>query len=134
MDNKQLYQAILFSLIVLSILGCNKKQEDRLCLSFNKAPVTKIVGANTASVGQEIILTVSFICNNGCGQFSNFEESTSGNTTNITVNAKYEGCVCTQDLPVRETGYKFKRSQAGTYDLKFLQNENNYLNHTIIVQ
>ena len=96
--------------------------------------MTKIEGANSALVNQEIILTVSFGCYSGCGQFGNFNEVISGNTTTISVNAKYEGCICTQDAPIRQTTYKFKKSQTGTFDLKFLQTENTYLTHTIIVQ
>ena len=123
----------LFSLII-TLLGCNKKNDDSTCLSFTKAPVTKIEGANSALVNQEIILIVSFGCYSGCGQFGNFNEVISGNTTTISVNAKYEGCICTQDAPIRQTTYKFKKSQTGTFDLKFLQTENTYLTHTIIVQ
>ncbi len=123
----------IFSLI-LTLWGCTKETEDNSCISFSKAPVTKIEGATAASVNQEIILTLSFTCFNGCGQFGNFEQSMSGNTTTIAVNAKYEGCVCTQDLPTRQTTYKFKKSQSGTYDLKFFQTENTFLTHTIVVQ
>ena len=103
-------------------------------MSYAKAPVTKIEGATTASVNQEINLTISFTCFNGCGQFGNVEETISGNTTTIIVNAKYTGCICTQDVPTRTTLYKFKKVQVGTYQLKFLQTENTYLTHTIIVK
>lgn len=103
-------------------------------MSFAKAPVTRIEGATTASVNQEINLTISFTCFNGCGQFGNVEETIAGNTTTIIVNAKYTGCICTQDVPTRATSYKFKKALAGTYELKFLQTENNYIIHTIIVQ
>lgn len=125
---------ICFACCIILLTGCAKKQEDEKCISTDKAPVTKIEGAAIASVNQEIILTVSFTCFNGCGQFGNLEETISGNTTTIIVNAKYTGCICTQDVPTRATIYKFKKAQAGTYELKFLQTENNYLTHTIIVQ
>ena len=92
------------------------------------------MGANTALVNQEVVLTVSFGCFNGCGQFGNFEETTTGNTSTINVNAKYEGCICTQDAPIRTTLYKFKKSQTGTYELKFWQGASSYLTYTIIVQ
>lgn len=130
--NKKYYCQILF-LLLLPFLSC-EKIDDGPCRSFAKAPVTKVEGASTASVNQEIDLTVSFQCFNGCGQFGNFDEVVAGNTTTITVNAKYEGCVCTLDLPIRQVTYKFKRSQTGTFDLKFLQTENNYWTHTIVVQ
>ena len=131
--NKKYLNQVVFSLIII-LLGCDKKHEDTSCLSSTKAPVTKIEGANSALVNQEIILTVSFGCYNGCGQFGNFDEVFSGNSTTIAVNAKYEGCICTQDAPIRQTTYKFKKSQTGTFDLKFLKTENTYLTHTIIVQ
>ena len=133
MNKKYLKLVFFFFSLLITLFGCHKN-EDSKCLSFSKATVTKIEGANSASVNQEVILTVSFSCYNGCGQFGNFDETITGNTTTITVNAKYEGCICTQDLPTRQVIYKFKKSQAGTYDLKFLQTENTYLTHTIIVQ
>ena len=135
MNKKYLTQVILFFSLIITLLSCNKKNEDNsTCLSFTKAPVTKIEGANSALVNQEVILTVSFGCFNGCGRFGNFDEVITGNATTITVNAKYEGCICTQDIPIRQTTYKFKKSQTGTFDLKFLQTENTYFTHTIIVQ
>ncbi len=130
---KHINHVFLSLSLIITLLGCNKIPGGR-CLSFAKAPVTKIEGANAALVNQEIILTVFFSANNGCGQFGNFDEATSGNTTTIIVNAKYEGCICTEDLPIRQTIYKFKKSQSGTFDLKFLQTDNIYLTHTIIVQ
>jgi len=134
MNRKFFNNLICFVFSIILLTSCIKKKEEDKCLSYAKAPVTKIEGATTASVNQELNLTISFICFNGCGQFGNVEETISGNTTTIVVNAKYAGCICTQDVPTRTTLYKFKKSQAGTYELKFLQTENNYLTHTIIVQ
>ena len=134
MNRKFFNNLICFVFSIILLTSCIKKKEEDKCLSYAKAPVTKIEGATTASVNQELNLTISFICFNGCGQFGNVEETISGNTTTIVVNAKYAGCIWTQDVPTRTTLYKFKTSQAGTYELKFLQTENNYLTHTIIVQ
>ncbi|HSN59462.1 MAG TPA: hypothetical protein VLR49_00900 [Ferruginibacter sp.] len=126
------WSSLIFAVFIL--WGCNKNQYEQPCVSFSKAGVTKIEGPLTASVSQEIPLTVSFSCMNGCGQFGNFEESTVGNTTTIILNAKYEGCVCTQDIPTRQISYSFKRIQAGTYILKFWETPNSFLTHTITVQ
>ena len=134
MNRKFFNNLICFVFSIILLTSCIKKKEEDKCLSYAKAPVTKIEGATTASVNQELNLTISFICFNGCGQFGNVEETISGNTTTIVVNAKYAGCICTQDVPTRTTLYKFKKSQAGTYELKFFLTENNYLPHIIIVQ
>jgi len=125
---------IFCAFFIVPLFSCDKQQDKNNCLSYTKAPVISIVGANTALVNQEIVLTVSFGCFNGCGQFGNFEETIAGNTSTINVNAKYEGCICTQDAPTRTTSYTFKKSQTGSYELKFLQGENSYLTHTINVQ
>lgn len=128
---------ISWSCLIIAVFilwGCNKNKDEQPCVSFSKARVIKLEGPITASVNQEIPLTVSFSCNNGCGQFGNFEESTFGNTTTIVLNAKYEGCVCTQDIPTRQTLYTFKRTQTGTYILKFWETESSFLTHTITVQ
>lgn len=133
---KSLFQkniVILFSFALL-LLSFKKNKENSNCLSYTNAAVTNIAGPNTAFVNQEIVLTISFQCTNGCGQFGSFEETSLGNNINITVKAKYEGCICTQDFPIRTTQYKFKKSQSGSFELRFLQSNNSYLSHTIVVQ
>ena len=134
MIKKYLAYAVLFSLLVPALNSCTKTRNEPPCISFKKGPVTKIDGATSASVNQEILLTVDFTCFNGCGQFNNFEEAVNGNETKIIVNAKYEGCICTQDLPTRQVKYKFRKSQPGTFTLMFLQSDNVYMSHTVIVQ
>ena len=131
---KYLSQVIISLYLIILISGCNKEHKEDKCISFSKAPVTKIEGAGSALANHEVILKVSFGCYNGCGQFGDFDEIKMGNTTTIIVNAKYQGCFCTQDAPVRQTLFKFKESETGTYDLKFWKTENTYLTHTIIVQ
>jgi len=132
--NKISHQIFIFSFFSATLLACKKNKEDSTCLSFTKAPVTKIEGADSALVNQEIILTVFFGCYNGCGQFGSFDETIKDSTTTITVNAKYEGCICTFDAPIRQAIYKFKKSQKGTFDLRFLQEGHTYFIHTITVQ
>jgi len=125
---------ICVSLIIFILPGCYKTNNDDKCISYTIAPVTDVQGPATGSVNQEINLTVLFTCFNGCGQFGNFEQVTAGNTTTIQVVAKYEGCICTQDVPTRGSIYTFKASQTGTYYLKFLQSGNNYITDTITIQ
>jgi hypothetical protein len=119
----------------LMAFTCKKgNDENNKCLSYAKAPVTVVSGATTGSINQDINLTVSFTCINGCGQFSGFEQVRTGNTFEISVTAKYEGCICTQDVPTRQQVYTFRASQRGTYLLNFVQGSNSYITHTITVQ
>ena len=134
MKNKSISALLILLFSIITLLGCTKKNDQTKCIGFTKAPVTKIEGSNVALVNQEIDLTISFQCYDGCGQFGNFINAITGNETIITVNAKYEGCICTQDFPIRSTIYKIKKSQKGTFNLRFFQTENTFLTHTIVVQ
>jgi len=123
---------LFFSILVS--LNCNKKYNNSTCLSYRAGTVTKVDGPNTGSINQEIFLLVSFSCTSDCGDFGYFEQSANGNTTTINVIAKYEGCLCTQNIPTRQTTYKFNATQTGTYYLKFFKTTGNYLIDTITIR
>ena len=130
--NFKILTCFVFSIIIL--LSCNKTQDNDQCLSYIKASIIKVEGPNKGTVNQEINFTVSFGCSNGCGQFGNFEQTSDNDTTTINVIAKYEGCNCTLDAPIRQTIYKFKATQTGTYYLKFWQTDKSYLLDSLIIQ
>jgi hypothetical protein len=104
--------AVVCITTTLMAFTCKKDNtENDRCLSFSKASVITVSGATTGSINQDITLAVSFGCSNGCGQFGSFEQVKTGNTFEISVTAKYEGCICTQDLPVRKQTYTFRGSR-----------------------
>ncbi len=130
---KSIHFLLALIFVTTTFFQCEEDLDDN-CLSFNSAPVTLVVGATSAMANQDVLLIVSFTASNGCGQFENFSESVNGNVNNITVNARYEGCVCTQDLPTRTATYTFKKSQPGVYELRFYQTASSYYTHSITVQ
>ncbi|SFD55834.1 hypothetical protein SAMN05518672_102417 [Chitinophaga sp. CF118] len=117
-------------LILLAVVaGCSKKTTvDQNCTKYADAYVTDVQNstANTASV--------SFQVNSGCGQFNKFVEQAKGNIRIIKVQAVYKGCMCTMDMPIRTETYTFKEKAAGTYYLKFLSAENEYVIDTVIIK
>lgn len=118
-------------LILLAVVsGCSKKTTtaDENCIKYADAYVTHVQKstANTADV--------SFQVNSGCGQFNKFIQKSEGNTRIIKVQAVYKGCICTMDVPVRTTTYTFTEKAAGTYYLKFLSGENQYITDTVVVK
>ena len=66
-------------------------------------------------------------------RFYKFEDIVNGDTTIITLKAKYEGCLCTDIAFIVLAIYKFKKSKIGTYQVKFWKG-NSYIDHTIVVQ
>ena len=112
--------------------GCDKKSGDK-CLLYTTAQVRKVEGSNTTLINQEIDLTVSYYLNNSCGQFEGLEATSTGNSTTISLKAKYEGCACADVLLGGQIIYKFKAEQVGIYYLKFLQPTKTYFTDTITV-
>ena len=84
-------------------------------------------------VNQETGLTVFYYLDNGCGKFEGLEATSNGNTTIVSLKAKYEGCICPEVLLSGQINYKFKAEQTGVYYLKFLQPNKTYLTDTITV-
>lgn len=117
---------------ILAFSNCDKNHENK-CLSYTRAQVIEVVGPNMAPVNQETDLTVNYYLVNGCGQFESLESTSNGNTTIISLIAKYEGCICTAIILGGQTIYKFKATQTGIYYLKFLQPDKTYLTDTITV-
>ncbi|MBW8687564.1 hypothetical protein [Chitinophaga rhizophila] len=123
---------IVMFLAVFTMAGCSKKTTPSAeGLSFAKVDVTMIEKAATTKDGST---KVYFRVNNGCGQFHKFIEKNSGNTRTITVEAVYKGMICTMDMPIRETTYRFNEKKPGTYYLQFVSGENEFITDTITVR
>lgn len=125
------FNFIFLAAIVMA--GCSKKTsapaED--CLRYAPANVINIDKAAASADGAT---TVYFQVSGGCGQFNKFVEKKTGNTRIITVDAVYKGCMCTMDMPVRKTSYKFNEKKPGTYYLQFVSGENEYVTDTVVVK
>jgi len=123
---------IVFAILSTIVLS-NCKKEDK-CVKYIQAYVISTNTPLTGEINKDIMIDVSFGCFNGCGQFGSFEEDKQGKTLTIKVIAKYEGCICTQNAPIRQTTYTFNTAEKGIYYLKFLENDNSYLTDTLIIQ
>lgn len=107
---------------------------DQECLSFEHASITSADVPPTGAVNQVIPIPLRFVVINGCGSFGNFSITQEGSTKTITVNAKYEGCVCTQEIRSIETTYNFTATTTGQHNIRFVQPDGTLLTHTILIQ
>jgi hypothetical protein len=98
------------------------------------AGVASISGANTATAGQNVQLTVVMIGNNGCADSANITANTTGNNITLTGNVHYQGCICTQALIEIPYSYTFTPAQTGTYTFHGVTPDGTALTHTILVQ
>ncbi|QHS59593.1 hypothetical protein [Chitinophaga agri] len=125
------FNFILLAGIVMA--GCSKKTSAPAtdCLRYAPANVVRI---EKAAAGKDGATTVHFQVSGGCGQFNKFIEKNNGNTRTITVEAVYKGCMCTMDMPIRTTSYKFNEKKAGTYYLQFVSGENEFVTDTVVIK
>lgn len=107
---------------------------NQVCLDYVHAPVSGVNVPTNGNVNQIIPISLNFTIFNGCGSFGNITETNTGNTKTLTVNAKYEGCICT--LPVLEipTTYNFRATTTGNHIIKFAQPDGTFLNYSINIQ
>ena len=123
---------LVLSILLLWIMSCSKEQDSN-CIENKIAYVTLINSPLTGTVNQNITIEVSFGVNNGCGNFGKFIETQNGNTKTIEVEARYEGCVCTQDAPTRKTNYVFKTQNSANYILKFKSSATEFITANLTI-
>lgn len=115
------------------ITGCNKPKDD-VCISNVNAATTKIEGPTEGLINTEISLVVFFESYNSCGSFESFTENNLGLITEVTVMAKYEGCICSQVAAIKTVAYKFTKGTAGTYHFNFAKAGGGVNTHTVVVR
>ena len=125
------FLAYLF-LLALFLSSCGKSYLES-CKSTIHTTLSSVTGPDTAWTNNINSFQVYFDTYNGCGQFSHFEETSSGNTKTIKVFAKYESCVCTQIIKSVREAYNYTVPQTGTYIFNFVQPDNTYITHTVTV-
>jgi|TARA_B110001469_G_scaffold19_1_gene38 hypothetical protein len=111
---------LVLILISSFIISCdNDDDKNNECIEYEIGYVTSLNAPNTGTVNETINIEVNFRVFDGCGGFGKFIETENGNIRTIEVEAKYEGCICTQDAPIRTTNYEFTAINAGEYELSF---------------
>jgi hypothetical protein len=121
-------------LIALSaVTACSIDDGDRQC--FNQAAMTtlSVTGPTETTINTPITLQVTFRVANSCGNFNRFMEGTAF-PKNVVALVDYAGCDCEPTPQASQTKpYVFKATTAGTYELKFLQENNLFISKTITV-
>ncbi|MBA6153816.1 hypothetical protein [Gelidibacter maritimus] len=111
---------LTFCMLILGLLiGCSSDDKNDKCISTQTVFVTSVDAPKTGNVNKALDIEVNFQVTNGCGGFGKFIEKKDGNTRVIEVEAKYVGCICTDNLPIRTVNYEFITSEVGNHALKF---------------
>jgi hypothetical protein len=126
--------SLLFFLSVSVLFFSCKLDSGNECYFTAPAYPTAIDDPNTAVVNQPVIFNMTFQLANGCGSFSDTETFDDGDTTEVIIRAKYQGCVCTQQIVTSQHVYSYTPTRTGAHYFKYFISEGNYLRDTIWVQ
>ncbi|MBA6151570.1 hypothetical protein [Gelidibacter maritimus] len=125
---------LLLSTMIFGLLvSCSDDDKNEDCISNQAAFVTSVDAPKTGTLNKTLNIEVSFQVNNGCGGFGDFIEKKDGNTRVIEVEAKYVGCICTDNLPIRTVNYEFITNKAGNHELKFKSSPTEFITINLTV-
>lgn len=122
-------KVLIFLVLIFSLTTSCSHDDDKNneCVDYEIGYVTSVSAPNTGAINETVNIEVNFGVFNGCGGFGKFIETENGNSRTIEVEAKYEGCICTQDAPIRTTNYEFTASNAGEYELNFISSPTEFI-------
>src|SRR5688572_11290530 len=124
-----------FSFAALLLLTACDKENNPDCVSFGKAPVIAAEIPDSGAVDVVSPINITFVVNNGCGEFGHIEETVSENLITLSIIAKYSGCACSDDLPMRTITYNFVAPTPGVFVIQFDPvNEGSIIRDTLFIQ
>lgn len=123
---------LIISMLILFTVSCNKNK-DSIIIDVRQWQMTKVVGASTGTINQQIALTVSWPYSSGCDVLDKFEESRNGNIIIVKAYGHSEDGPCTMDAGYKTKIYNFVSTQTGTFELRFTNIDNSFISHTVTI-
>lgn len=78
-------------------------------------------------------LKIQYIIENSCGSFTEFQDTTIGDVTEVKIITDYVGCNCTLEFVEEERFYPLHHDSTGTYHYKFWMSETEFDEYTLTV-
>ena len=103
-------------------------------LTFKKAVIIKAEGPKFGKINRNLIFNIVLQGNNGCAKTARLQETAENKTRMIKGEVSYASGMCTQMLKEIKTTYTFKTTKRGTYYLKFLSEDNQYITDTLVIK
>ena len=125
---------IIFLSIFLSLNISCSENDNNDCIENKLAFVTSVNSPSSGVINEIVNVEVNFQVNNGCGEFGKFIETKNGKVIIIEVNARYEGCICTDNLPIRTVNYEFKTEISGDYELRFKSTKTDFITVNLMIE
>lgn len=127
---------LLMSVFLMSLLifvSCDEIEDE--CFSLEEINVFDVtLSSDTIFLNESVEIEIGVNILNGCGDYHSTIISEDGNTLNVTANAIYEGCVCTEAIEYKRGTTTYTPTSTGIKILEFEQENNGILRDTLVVQ
>lgn len=101
---------------------------------YKSSYATSVVGPETGKVNQELVYSISFQVENGCGEFNKMTDVEFNKESGYQVEAKYPVTTCSlPDPEIKRTNYKVKTALAGTYYLRIAKSETEFIVTKVVI-
>jgi hypothetical protein len=113
-------------------LSCNKNNDSEK--SLRQWQILKVEGSSNGSINQVAGITVYWPYTSGsCDFLSKFEESRQGSIITVKAMGYSTGGICTMDAGIKKKIYEFISASAGTFEIRFLNPDNSFIAHTVVI-
>lgn len=103
----KIFKPLFVLFMVLSLSSCLKNDSDSTCYEISGTPTTAVQGPTATTVGVPINLDVTYTVLNTCDSFLLFFEEIDQSVKYLTVNVRYDGCNCEEEVTDRIKQYEF---------------------------
>jgi len=122
----------LFALFTLLIISCNKPNDNEVI--FIHWTVTQVEGPTSGNINQTVALIVYWPYGSGsCDVLDKFVETKQGNIIYIKAYGHTTSGICTMDAGIKTKTYNFLSASPGTFELRFVNPDNTFILHTIVI-
>lgn len=124
----------LIGAIVLSgiLLGSCEKINDA-CKSEKHAAAIVFDFPDSIQTQHTYELEVHYVLDNSCGEFEGYDVTSNGNSFEVKLKTKYEGCNCSPEFIEGEEDYDIRIDLPGIYEFKFWLADNDFDAYTLKV-
>ncbi len=120
-------------MVLISFLAFSCNKDNDADKKLTQWAVIKVEGATSGNINQVVPITVYWPYTSGCDVLSKFEASWKAPIINITALGYSSGGICTMDAGIKTKIYEFTSASAGTFELRFMNKDNSYISHVVVI-
>ena len=133
---RKLMRRLILFLFIVGSIACSKSNSDpgnNVPATSHQWTITKVEGPGSGQVNDSVPITVYWPYASGCDVLDRFEQTQQGDDVYIKAFGHTNYGFCTQMTGIKTKIFNFYTGTPGKYRLKFLNPDNSFFTHTVII-